>query len=77
MEAVTEGGAEPTDFPMSIMVPGVDGTLNLRHPDACQALADAAAAAGATVVRGVRDVKLSPGQPMAVSYAVGDETHEV
>ena len=62
VEAVRRGRQpSPTDLPMSIMVPGVDGTLNLRHPDACQALVDAAAAAGATVVRGVRDVKLTPG----------------
>jgi len=72
-----EGDAEPTDLPMSIMVPGVDGSLNLRHPDACQALIQAADAAGATVVRGVRHVKLAPGQPMTVSYGLGDETREV
>ncbi|MEX2659840.1 MAG: FAD-dependent monooxygenase [Acidimicrobiales bacterium] len=73
----TEGAAEPDDIPMSIMVPGVDGALNLRHPDACLALADAAAGAGATVVRGVRDVKLSAGDPVGVSYRVGDEVREV
>ena len=55
-----EGAPEPADLPMSIMVPGIDGTLNLRHPAACQALIDAAAGAGATVVRGVRDVQLTP-----------------
>ena len=42
---------------MNIMVPDIDGSLNLRHPDACQSLPDAAAAAGATVVRGVSDVR--------------------
>ena len=73
----TEGNEEPTDFPMSIMVPGIDGTLNLRHPDACQALADAAASAGATVVRGVRDVKLTPGKSVGVSYAVNGDAGEV
>src|SRR4051794_24624547 len=26
-------GSEPAEVPMSIMVPGVEGTLNLRHPD--------------------------------------------
>jgi hypothetical protein len=26
--------------PVSMMVPGVQGTLNMRHPDACQALLD-------------------------------------
>lgn len=64
IEGVGEAGA----IPVSTMVPGVEGTLNLRHPTACQALVDAAAAAGAMVVRGVRDVKLQPGDPTTVSY---------
>ena len=67
-------GAEPNDIPMSIMRPGIDGTLNLRHPDACQALLDAAATAGATVERGVRDVTLSQG---SVTYRVGDDERSV
>ena len=56
-----EGVDEPTMIPMSMMVEGIPGTLNLRHPDACQALIDAAASVGATVVRGVHDVTLSHG----------------
>jgi 2-polyprenyl-6-methoxyphenol hydroxylase-like FAD-dependent oxidoreductase len=63
-----EGGDEPTMAPMAGMVEGIPGTLNLRHPDACQALADAAAAAGATVVRGVHDIKLSAGQDVSITY---------
>ncbi len=63
-----EGGDEPTIAPMAGMVEGIPGTLNLRHPDACQALIDAAAAAGATVVRGVHDVQLSAGQDVAITY---------
>lgn len=66
-----EGADEPAMIPMSMMIEGIPGTLNLRHPDACQALIDAAAAAGATVVRGVHDVKLSAGQPVSVTYVSG------
>ena len=66
-----EGADEPAMVPMSMMIEGIPGTLNLRHPDACQALIDAAAAAGATVVRGVHDVKLSAGQPVSVTYVSG------
>jgi 2-polyprenyl-6-methoxyphenol hydroxylase-like FAD-dependent oxidoreductase len=72
-----EGDAEPRDIPMSVMVPGIDGSLNLRHPDACQAILDAAAAAGAKVQRGVRHVQLSPGPPVTVAYRVDDNDHEV
>ena len=62
------GVEEPAMIPMSIMVEGIPGSLNMRHPDACQALIDAAAAAGATVVRGVHDVQMSAGQTVSVTY---------
>ena len=68
-----EGLDDPTMLPMSMMVEGVTGTLNMRHPDACQAIADAATAVGATVVRGVHDVKLSAGPDVSVSYVAGRE----
>jgi 2-polyprenyl-6-methoxyphenol hydroxylase-like FAD-dependent oxidoreductase len=63
-----EGIGEAGDIPASMIIPDVPGTLNLRHPDACQALLDAAAAAGATVARGVKDVTLRPGAEPTVSY---------
>jgi hypothetical protein len=47
---------------MAILVPDVPATLNLRYPVACQALVDAATSAGTTVVRGVRDVKVTGGR---------------
>ena len=72
-----EGAPGPADLPVSIMVPGVDGTLNMRHPDACQALLDAAAGAGAAVHRGVRDVTIAPGAGTTISYADGDEARQV
>jgi 2-polyprenyl-6-methoxyphenol hydroxylase-like FAD-dependent oxidoreductase len=68
-----EGVGEARDIPMSHMIPDISGSLNLRHPDACQALIDAAASAGADVIRGVRDVKLSPG---SISY-VTDRVQEI
>jgi 2-polyprenyl-6-methoxyphenol hydroxylase-like FAD-dependent oxidoreductase len=63
-----EGAPGPADVPVSMMVPGVDGTLNMRHPDACQALLDAAAAAGARVERGIQDLKVVREDVMAVSF---------
>jgi 2-polyprenyl-6-methoxyphenol hydroxylase-like FAD-dependent oxidoreductase len=41
------------NIPMNLVVPDIAGSLNLRHPDACQSPLDAAAAVGAAVVRGV------------------------
>jgi len=72
-----EGVGEAGDIPMGMFVDGFDGTLNLRHPVACQALADAAAAAGATVVRGARDVKMTGGSSPSVSYVADGRSHEV
>ncbi len=73
----TEGSQEPAPIPMNLLVPGVGGTLNLRHPDACQALIDAAAAAGATVVRGASHVELGDGDPATVRYDVDGATAEL
>jgi 2-polyprenyl-6-methoxyphenol hydroxylase-like FAD-dependent oxidoreductase len=72
-----EGIGEAAEIPMAMMVDGIPGTLNLRHPVACQALVDAAAAAGATIVRGAHDVKLTSGPSPTVSYGADGGTHEL
>jgi len=63
-------GDDPRDIPMNMMVSDIPGSLNLRHPDACQALLDAAASAGVDVVRGVSGVTVSAGSSPSVSYSV-------
>ncbi len=70
-------GRERLEIPMSLMIPGVAGSLNLHHPVACQALVDDAAEAGATVVRGVADVHVEGGSAPRVSYAVDGAPSEV
>jgi 2-polyprenyl-6-methoxyphenol hydroxylase-like FAD-dependent oxidoreductase len=70
-------GVEQQELPMGLLIPGVAGTLNLRHPEACQALVDDAARQGATVVRGVEGVEATPGPSPSVTYRLGDETSEV
>jgi 2-polyprenyl-6-methoxyphenol hydroxylase-like FAD-dependent oxidoreductase len=72
-----EGAGDVGDIPMAMMVPDIPGSLNLRHPDACQALLDAAADVGATVVRGVRDVVLAAGSPPTVTYARNGQENEL
>jgi 2-polyprenyl-6-methoxyphenol hydroxylase-like FAD-dependent oxidoreductase len=57
------------------MLPGVPGPLSVGHPQACQALFDAAAAAGASVVRGVEDITVSGGASPSVTYSAGGEKH--
>ena len=61
-------GSEPRDIPISILVPGVNGTLNLAHPVACQTLLDAAEASGATIERGVTDVRIVGGTSPTICY---------
>jgi menaquinone-9 beta-reductase len=45
------------------LIPGVAGPLTFGHPQMCQALDDAAEAAGATVLRGASDLKVEAGNP--------------
>ena len=72
-----QGSQEPAPIPMNMLVPGVGGTLNLRHPDACQALIDAAAGAGATVVRGASHIELGDGDTPTVRYDVDGASAEL
>ncbi len=72
-----QGSQDPAPIPMNMLVPGVGGTLNLRHPDACQALIDAAAGAGATVVRGASHIELGDGGTTTVRYDVDGASAEL
>jgi 2-polyprenyl-6-methoxyphenol hydroxylase-like FAD-dependent oxidoreductase len=71
------GFDEPNEVPLSMMVAGIPGTLNLAHPVACQALIEASAAAGATVVRSVTDVVVCGGLSPSVSYCVDGAKHDL
>ncbi len=71
----TQGSQVPRDLPVGMLIPGVGGTLNLAHPLACQALLDAAAAAGASVLRGVRDVAVVPGERPKLTYRHAEKLH--
>ncbi|HEY2814019.1 MAG TPA: FAD-dependent monooxygenase [Acidimicrobiales bacterium] len=72
-----EGFGDIGDIPMGLLSEGIEGTLNVRHPVACQALIDAAEANGATVVRGVRDVALTAGSSPSVSFPSNGGTSEI
>jgi 2-polyprenyl-6-methoxyphenol hydroxylase-like FAD-dependent oxidoreductase len=65
----SEGVGAAGDIPAGMFIPGIEGTLNLRHPVACQTLVDAAAREGATIVRGARDVAITGGAQPSVTYA--------
>jgi menaquinone-9 beta-reductase len=65
------------EIPAGIMIPDVPGSLNLRHPEACAALEQAARAAGATVRRGTRDLDLTFGNEPRVRWRDATGEHEV
>lgn len=69
--------AEAAAAPLDHVLPGVRGSLDVGHPEACEALTRAAADAGATVVRGVGDLEVTAGAAPAVRYQHDDVDHEV
>jgi 2-polyprenyl-6-methoxyphenol hydroxylase-like FAD-dependent oxidoreductase len=61
--------ARAQPIPVGRLIPGIAGSLNIRHPDACTALAAAAEAAGARVIRSARVTGVTPGQTPLVRFA--------
>jgi 2-polyprenyl-6-methoxyphenol hydroxylase-like FAD-dependent oxidoreductase len=49
-------------IPAGMLRPGIGGSMNLRHPEACAALFEAAGSEGARVMRGVTNVRVLPGE---------------
>ena len=68
--------AEAAAIPLALL-PGVDGPLGVSHPGACDAFDAAALAAGAELVRGVRDVTVTSGPRPVVTYAVDGHTESI
>ena len=60
---------------MDQMVPGVRGAMNLGHPRICNALNEAALAAGATLLRGVGRIQVRAGLPPHVEFSHSDVNH--
>jgi hypothetical protein len=71
-EVTDPAQAEAVAAPLDRMLPAVPGALDVGHPQACEALIQAAAAAGATMVRGVGDVEVAPGDAPVVRYEHDD-----
>ena len=67
---------------LDALVEGVPGALGIGHPAACAAIASAAQASGARIIRGVADVAVEPGVKPVVRYTLAADTggrnvHEV
>lgn len=74
-ETVDASEADATMLQLALL-PGVDGPMTQRHPDACQALFDAAGAAGAVMLRGVNAIEVTPGDRPIVCYQHDGVVHE-
>lgn len=57
-----------TAMDLTALLPGIPGPLCIRHPIACEVLTEAAAKAGATVLRGVSHTRVTPGPQPCVTY---------
>jgi 2-polyprenyl-6-methoxyphenol hydroxylase-like FAD-dependent oxidoreductase len=76
-ELQTPAEAEAGALPLSMFVPGADGQLNVGHPEASEALSRRAEADGATVVRGISDVKVTFGSDPMVRFTDGAAARDV
>ena len=75
-EGVPPDVARKRTLDLSKLIPGVAGPLTFGHPQMCQALDDAAEAAGAAVLRGISDLKVEAGHPPTLSFSVGGQ-HQI
>ena len=67
-----EGSSDRLRIEVGEAVSGIEGSLNISHPRACFALADAASSLGADVHKGVRDVRLETGKRKLVRWTEKD-----
>jgi menaquinone-9 beta-reductase len=66
--------AQPMD--LTRVMPQVQGPMTFSHPRVCQALDDAAEAAGAIVLRGVEEIAVTAGERPTISYVHGGQRRE-
>jgi 2-polyprenyl-6-methoxyphenol hydroxylase-like FAD-dependent oxidoreductase len=76
-EHVDPAVAEAAPLPLGMFREGVPGPLCIGHPHHCQTLFDAAGAAGAEILRGVRVTEAVGGDKPSVTFEVGGETRTV
>jgi 2-polyprenyl-6-methoxyphenol hydroxylase-like FAD-dependent oxidoreductase len=73
-DGLDPAAGEARALPLNLL-PGVPGPLSVGHPQACQALFDAAVAAGATAHRGVTEVAIVGGDSPSLRYTLDGAEH--
>jgi 2-polyprenyl-6-methoxyphenol hydroxylase-like FAD-dependent oxidoreductase len=71
--AIDDARARAVD--LSMVLPGVPGLLSVGHPEMRTAVSGLAVAAGASVLRGVSDVDVTPGTTPRVTYVYEGVRH--
>ncbi len=61
--------AEANPLPMDALLPGIPGPMTIGHPAQCNLLDELAVKAGATLLRGVEDFRITAGPSPCVAYA--------
>jgi 2-polyprenyl-6-methoxyphenol hydroxylase-like FAD-dependent oxidoreductase len=72
LDLYDEGASDRLRFEVGEAVSGIEGSLNISHPRACSAFADAASSLGADARKGVRDVRLETGKRKLVRWTEKD-----
>jgi 2-polyprenyl-6-methoxyphenol hydroxylase-like FAD-dependent oxidoreductase len=76
-EGVAPDTARARALDLRRSLPEVQGAMTFGHPGACQALDDAAEAAGAMVLRGVEGIAVTPGGPPTICFTIERQRREV
>jgi len=72
LDTYDEGTPSPDRIDAGAVFSAINGSLNVSHPAACAALADAAVLAGADVRMGVRQIDVVPGERPLVRWTANN-----
>jgi menaquinone-9 beta-reductase len=76
-ESDTPAAARARALDLRKVMSHLPGAMTFGHPRACQALNDAAEAAGATVLRGVGGISIGAGEPPTISFTFEGQRREI
>jgi len=76
-ETLSREASDARELPIAALLPNAAGSFDVGHPQACEAISQAAEQAGARVLRGVQDVLVRAGASPEVTYTHQGETHTV
>lgn len=76
-EGIDPVAARARIMSLANLVEGVPGGMTFGHPQMCQALDDAAVAAGATILRGVSGLEVQAGSPPKLAFTHDGQRHEL